>query len=82
VIHDAELFTVGPDELVVTFRTDTDEAVTTAVGEREVLTRITIPAAAAARRTAYRKLNLWQGDFAVASTAVSVMRAPASRRVS
>jgi len=38
VIHDAELFTVGPDEVVVTFRTDTDETVTTAVGEREVTT--------------------------------------------
>ena len=29
VIHDAELFTVGPDEVVVTFRTDDDATVTT-----------------------------------------------------
>jgi predicted phosphodiesterase len=35
VIHDAELFSVGPDEVVVTFRTDGDEPVTTVVGERE-----------------------------------------------
>jgi predicted phosphodiesterase len=39
VIHDAELFTVGPDEIVVTFRTDEDTEVTTAVGDREVTTR-------------------------------------------
>jgi CO/xanthine dehydrogenase FAD-binding subunit len=38
-----------------------------------VLTQIQIPAAALARRTAYRKLNLWQGDFAVAAAAVSVL---------
>jgi 3',5'-cyclic-AMP phosphodiesterase len=38
VIHDAELFSVGPDEVVVTFRTDGDEAVTTVVGGREVTT--------------------------------------------
>src|SRR5205823_1328953 len=38
VIHDAELFSVGPDEVVVTFRTDGDDAVTTAVGGREVTT--------------------------------------------
>jgi predicted phosphodiesterase len=38
VIHDAELFSVGPDEVVVTFRTDGDEAVTTVVGGHEVVT--------------------------------------------
>jgi predicted phosphodiesterase len=38
VIHDAELFTVGPDEVVVTFRTDEDAAVTTVVGEHETTT--------------------------------------------
>jgi 3',5'-cyclic-AMP phosphodiesterase len=38
VIHDAELFTVGPDEVVVTFRTDEDSAVTTVAGDREVTT--------------------------------------------
>jgi predicted phosphodiesterase len=38
VIHDAELFTVGPDEVVVTFRTDGAEAVTTRVGDNEVVT--------------------------------------------
>jgi len=36
VIHDPELFSVGPDEVVVTFRTDGDETVTTVVGDREV----------------------------------------------
>jgi Icc protein len=38
VIHDAELFTVGPDEVVVTFRTDGEASVTTVVGEREIST--------------------------------------------
>jgi 3',5'-cyclic-AMP phosphodiesterase len=38
VIHDAELFTVGPDEVVVTFRTDSGESVTTSVGDHEVTT--------------------------------------------
>ena len=38
MIHDAELFTVGPDEVVVTFHTDGDAAVTTAVGDQEVTT--------------------------------------------
>jgi Icc protein len=38
VIHDAELFTVGPDEVVVTFRTDSDATVTTSVGEQTVTT--------------------------------------------
>jgi 3',5'-cyclic-AMP phosphodiesterase len=38
VIHDAELYTVAPDEVVVTFRTDHDETVTTCVGERSVTT--------------------------------------------
>ena len=38
VIHDAELFTVGPDEVVVTFRTDGDDAVTTRAGDHEVTT--------------------------------------------
>ena len=39
MIHDAELFSVGPDEVVVTFRTDTDEVVTTVVGDHEVTTQ-------------------------------------------
>jgi predicted phosphodiesterase len=34
VLHDAELFTVGPDEIVVTFRTDVDTEVETTVGDR------------------------------------------------
>ena len=38
VVHDAELMTVGPDEAVVTFRTDGDEAVTTRVGDIDVTT--------------------------------------------
>jgi 3',5'-cyclic-AMP phosphodiesterase len=37
-VHDAELMTVGPDEAVVTFRTDGDDAVTTRVGDAEVTT--------------------------------------------
>jgi predicted phosphodiesterase len=35
---DAELFTVGPDDAVVTFTTAPNEAVTTRVGDREVTT--------------------------------------------
>jgi len=38
VIHDAELFTVGPDEAVVTFRTDRDETVTTTIDDAAVTT--------------------------------------------
>ncbi len=38
VIHDAELFTVGPDEVVVTFRTDDEREVSTRVGDRSVVT--------------------------------------------
>jgi 3',5'-cyclic-AMP phosphodiesterase len=38
VIQDAELFTVGPDEIVVTFRTDDDATVTTAVGDLDITT--------------------------------------------
>jgi 3',5'-cyclic AMP phosphodiesterase CpdA len=38
MIHDAELFTVGPDEVVVTFRTDDDREVATRVGDHAVVT--------------------------------------------
>ncbi|MGO9875310.1 MAG: metallophosphoesterase [Acidimicrobiia bacterium] len=38
MIHDAELFTIGPDEIVVTFRTDDDTAVTTSADDHEVVT--------------------------------------------
>jgi 3',5'-cyclic-AMP phosphodiesterase len=38
VVHDAELMTVGPDEAVVTFRTDDAEAVTSRFGDAEVTT--------------------------------------------
>ena len=38
MIQDAELFTIGPDEVVVTFRTDGAIPVTTTAGDREVTT--------------------------------------------
>jgi predicted phosphodiesterase len=38
-VHDAELFTVAPDEVTVTFRTDAPVDVTTRVGDHEVVTR-------------------------------------------
>jgi 3',5'-cyclic-AMP phosphodiesterase len=38
VIHDAELFTVGPDEVVVTFRTDDTDEVETRVGDHAAVT--------------------------------------------
>ncbi len=38
MIQDAELFTVGPDEIVVTFRTDDAASVTTTAGDHEVTT--------------------------------------------
>ncbi|HET9727878.1 MAG TPA: metallophosphoesterase [Acidimicrobiia bacterium] len=38
MIHDAELFTVGPDEIVVTFRTDDDRIVVTRAGDHAVET--------------------------------------------
>jgi Icc protein len=37
-VHDAELMTVGPDEAVVTFRTDDGGAVATRIGDTEVTT--------------------------------------------
>ena len=37
MIHDAELFSVGPDEVVVTFRADEPGSVTTVVGDHEVV---------------------------------------------
>jgi CO/xanthine dehydrogenase FAD-binding subunit len=50
-----------------------------AIGEQEVLTQIAIPADAISRRTAFKKLNLWQGDFAVASAAISARLDEAGR---
>ncbi|HEV7526165.1 MAG TPA: hypothetical protein VGP92_14430, partial [Acidimicrobiia bacterium] len=38
MIHDPELFTVGPDEIVVTFRTDEAREVETRVGDWNVVT--------------------------------------------
>lgn len=38
MIHDAELFTVADDEVVVTFRTDDPRVVTTVVGDHEIVT--------------------------------------------
>lgn len=38
-VRDAEVMTVGPDEVVVTFVTEPDVAVTTRVGEHELVTR-------------------------------------------
>jgi len=38
VIHDPELFTVGPDEVVVTFRTDDERAIETRAGDAAVVT--------------------------------------------
>lgn len=38
MIHDAELFTVGPDEVVVTFRTDDRREIETRVGDAGVAT--------------------------------------------
>src|SRR5262245_22879420 len=38
MIHHAELFTVGPDEVVVTFRTDAAQEVATRVGDHAVVT--------------------------------------------
>lgn len=43
----------------------------TVLAERELVKRIRIPAGAVARSAAFEKLNLWQGDFAVASAAVA-----------
>jgi CO/xanthine dehydrogenase Mo-binding subunit/CO/xanthine dehydrogenase FAD-binding subunit len=51
----------------------------TAVDPDEALTQVAIPVEAVQRRTAYRKLNLWQGDFAIASAAVSVRLDAAGR---
>jgi CO/xanthine dehydrogenase Mo-binding subunit/CO/xanthine dehydrogenase FAD-binding subunit len=44
----------------------------TSVKPDEVITRITIPAKSVRRRTTFKKLRLWQGDFALVSAAISV----------
>jgi CO/xanthine dehydrogenase Mo-binding subunit/CO/xanthine dehydrogenase FAD-binding subunit len=44
----------------------------TCLSVNEVITRIVIPEQAVRRRTHFKKLNLWQGDFAIASAAVSI----------
>jgi predicted phosphodiesterase len=38
VVHDAELFSVAPDEVVITFVTDEPASITTCVGDEEVVT--------------------------------------------
>ncbi len=43
----------------------------TVLGEREVIRAVRVPARAMARTAAFEKLGLWEGDFAVAATAVS-----------
>ena len=43
----------------------------TVLGASELVLRVRVPKAAAARRAAFEKLGLWQGDFAVASAAVA-----------
>jgi CO/xanthine dehydrogenase FAD-binding subunit len=52
-----EEFFVGPGE--------------TALRPGEVVVEVVVPAAAVRRRTAFRKLNLYTGDFATASAALS-----------
>jgi len=43
----------------------------TGLREGEVISEISLPAAARMRVGAFRKLNLWRGDFAIASVAVT-----------
>jgi CO/xanthine dehydrogenase FAD-binding subunit len=43
----------------------------TVLEPNELVLRVRIPKAAVARRAAFEKLGLWQGDFAVASAAVA-----------
>jgi CO/xanthine dehydrogenase FAD-binding subunit len=43
----------------------------TVLQDGELVLRVRIPKAGAARRAAFEKLGLWQGDFAVASAAVA-----------
>jgi CO/xanthine dehydrogenase FAD-binding subunit len=42
----------------------------------ELVTEIVVPRSARSRETAYRKLSLWDGGFAVVTVAVSAERAP------
>lgn len=44
----------------------------TALGPGEILTGVVVPPDASSRRNHFVKLNLWQGDFAVVSAAVSL----------
>jgi len=43
----------------------------TALTDGELVTRVRVPRAALARRAAFEKLGLWQGDFALVSAAVA-----------
>ena len=43
----------------------------TSLSDDEIVARISVPGAARQRRTAWHKLRLWEGDFAIASAAVS-----------
>ncbi len=45
----------------------------------QLVTRVRIPRAALARRAAFEKLGLWQGDFAVVSAAISASVEPDGR---
>jgi CO/xanthine dehydrogenase FAD-binding subunit len=44
----------------------------TALGPGEILTTLEVPAAARARVSAFEKLRLWEGDFAVVSACASL----------
>ena len=68
---DAEIVVTGPaGERVVPIGDFYRGPGETVLADDEIVARVRVPAAALARRAAFEKLGLWQGDFAVVSAAV------------
>lgn len=73
VALDAEATIKGPGgERVVSLASFYTGPGETVVRANELLTKIRIPGNAVARHAAFEKLGLWEGDFALASAAISV----------
>jgi predicted phosphodiesterase len=83
-VHDAELFTVGCDEVVVTFRTDDEREVETRVGEVSVVTRGRYHSArvsALEPGTTYPLAVSGADASPLLPSSVTTLRAPGGRRV-
>jgi len=84
LINDAELFTVGTDEVVVTFRTDDEREVETRVGDVSVVTRGRYHSARLAGlepATTYQLAVSGAEPSALLPASVTTLRSPGGRRV-